>query len=121
MLSKSLSSPLDRHAGQGQVFNLPLPTLVSGKDAAGRAFQEHTVLFYISNSGASFNLKSIPAPGARLRLVIDLPPSRAEDKNLTLVVNGRVALVEPPEPRSDRRRISLRLESRYIIQAEGQH
>ncbi len=121
MLSKSLSPPMDRQAGQGQVFNLPLPTLVSGQDAAGRAFQERTVLFYISNSGASFNLRSVPAPGARLKLVIDLPPSLAEDKRLKLVIYGRVALVEPPEPRSDRRRISLRLESRYIIQAEGQH
>mgnify|MGYP000259015730 CR=1 FL=1 len=47
--------------------------------------------------------------------------SLAEDKSLKLVIRGRVALVEPPEARSDRQRISLRFESRYIIQAEEQH
>ncbi len=118
MLSRSSSSPLDKRPRKDQVFNLPLPTLVTGQDAFGRAIQERTVLFYISDHGASFNLKSIPVPGARLKLIIDLPPSLSEDKNLKLVINGRVALIEAPEPRSDRQRISLRFESRYIIQAE---
>jgi hypothetical protein len=121
MLSKSSPSTLDRRPRQGQVFNLPLPTLVSGQDAAGRAFQEHTVLFYISDSGASFNLKNVPAPGARLKLSIDLPPSLDEDRSLKLVINGRVALIEEPEAPGDRQRVSLRFESRYIIQAEEQH
>ena len=121
MLSKSSSPPLDRPGRRGQVFNLPLPTLVLGQDASGKAFQERTVLFYISDHGASFNLRSALQPGARLKLVIDLPPSLAEDKSLKLVIRGRVALIEPPEARSDRQRISLRFESRYIIQAEEQH
>jgi hypothetical protein len=121
MLSKSSPTPLGRHSRQGQVFNLPLPTLVSGQDAAGRDFHERTVLYYISDSGASFNLRTIPASGARLRLAIDLPPSLAEDRSLKLIINGRVALIEAPEARSDRQRISLRFESRYVIQADDEH
>ncbi len=121
MLSKSSPPPLDRNPRRGQVFNLPLPTLVTGPDTCGKAFQERTVLFYISDSGASFNLKSPVAPGTRLRLAIDLPPALADNSSLKLVINGRVALVEPPEAHSDRQRISLRLDSRYIIQAEDEH
>ena len=121
MLSKSSPTPLDRHPRKGQVFSLPLPTLVSGQDAGGRDFQERTVLFYISDSGASFNLSRLPAPGARLRLAIDLPPSLSEDRSLKLIINGRVALIEAPEAGPGRQRISLRFESRYIIQAEGEH
>jgi len=121
MLSKSSPPPLDRHSRKGQVFNLPLPTLASGQDAAGRPFQERTVLFYISDSGASFNLRNVPAPGARLKLSIDLPASLAEDRNLKLVITGRVALIEEPEAHSDRQRVSLRFESRYIIQDEERH
>jgi len=121
MLSKSSSMPLDRHSRKGQVFSLPLPTLVSGQDAGGRDFQERTVLFYISDSGATFNLGSLLSPGARLRLAIDLPPSLAEDRSLKLIINGRVALIEAPEAGSGRQRISLRFDSRYIIQAEEEH
>lgn len=113
-----MPSAFDRNPRTAQVFNLPLPTLVSGEDASGRSFQERTVLFYISDHGASFNLKSVLAIGARLKLVIDLPPSLAEDKNLKLVIKGRVALIEDQGAHSDRQRVSLRFESRYIIQAE---
>ncbi len=121
MLSKSSSAPLDRPSRKGQVFSLPLPTLVSGRDAGGRDFQERTVLFYISDSGATFNLRSLLTPGARLRLAIDLPPQLAEDRSLKLIINGRVALIEAPEAGSCQQRISLRFESRYVIQAEDEN
>ena len=121
MLLKSSSPSLDRHPRKGQVFNLPLPTVVSGQDAFGKAFEEHTVLFYISDGGATFNLKNVPPLGARLKLSIDLPPSLAEDKNLKLIIKGRVALIEAPEANSERQRISLRFESKYIIQSEDEH
>ena len=64
---------------------------------------------------------NLPSPGARLKLAIDLPPSLAEDKSLKLIINGRVALIEAPETGFGRQRISLRFESRYIIQAEEEH
>jgi hypothetical protein len=121
MLLKFPSPCLDRQPRKGQVFNLPLPTLVSGQDAFGKTFEEPTVLFYISDGGATFNLKNALPLGARLKLSIDLPPPLAEDKNLKLIINGRVALIEAPEANSNRQRISLRFESRYIIQSGDEH
>jgi hypothetical protein len=71
MLSKSSPSPPGRPDRKGQIFNLPLPTLVSGQDATGRVFQERTVLFYISDHGASFNLTNLVGLGAKLKLNIE--------------------------------------------------
>jgi hypothetical protein len=54
-------------------------------------------------------------------LAIDLPPQLAEDRSLKLIINGRVALIEAPEAGSCQQRISLRFESRYVIQAEDEN
>lgn len=119
MLSKSPLVPPVKGERKDQVFNLPLPTVVEGRDAAGRAFQEKTVLFYISSRGASFNLASAIALGSKLKLIIDLPPSLSEDQNLKLVINGKVALVEANHLRPLRQRVSLRFENKYFIKADG--
>jgi hypothetical protein len=119
MLSKSALFHLSRAERKDQAFNLPLLTLVEGQDAAGRTFQEKTVLFYISHQGASFNLKNATALGTKLKLVIDLPPALAEDKNLKLVIKGQVALVEANDSQPFRQRVSLRFESKYFIKEDG--
>ena len=102
-----------------QIFNLPLPTVVEGRNAAGRSFQEKTVLFYISHHGASFNLTNAIALGSKLKLIIDLPASLADDKDLKLVINGKVALVEANHPHPSKQRVSLRFENKYFIKADG--
>ena len=117
MLEKS-SLPSGRSEGKDQIFNLPLPTVVEGRDATGRSFQEKTVLFYISHHGASFNLGRAVTLGAKLKLIIDLPPSLSEDQNLKLVINGRVALVEASRSQNPRHRVSLRFENKYFIKAD---
>ncbi len=119
MLSKSSLFHLDKSERKDQAFNLPLPTVVEGQDAAGRTFQEKTVLFYISHRGASFNLANAIALGSKLKLIIDLPPALAEDKNLKLVIKGKVALVEANHSQPSRQRVSLRFESKYFIKADG--
>jgi hypothetical protein len=58
------------------------------------------------------------ALGSKLKLVIDLPPSLAEDKNLKLVIKGKVALVEANNPHPFRQRVSLRFESKYFIKED---
>jgi hypothetical protein len=118
MLSKSVLFHLGKPERKDQTFNLPLPTLVEGQDATGKTFKEKTVLFYISHQGASFNLLHSIALGAKLKLVIDLPPSLAEDKNLKLVIKGKVALVEANNSHPSRQRVSLRFESKYFIKAD---
>jgi hypothetical protein len=119
MLSKSSFAPRGKAEGKDQIFNLPLPTVVEGRDASGRAFQEKTVLFYISHQGASFNLASPVALGSKLKLVIDLPPSLSDDQNLKLIINGRVALVEANHSHPSRQRVSMRFENKYFIKADG--
>lgn len=101
-----------------QIFNLPLPTVVEGRNALGKTFQERTVLFYISYHGASFNLSNSIILGSKLKLIIDLPPSLADDKNLKLVINGKVALVEANHPCPSKQRVSLRFENKYFIRAD---
>jgi hypothetical protein len=118
MLAKTSLTP-GRGEGKDQIFNLPLPTVVEGRDASGRRFQEKTVLFYISHHGASFNLSCVVSLGSKLKLIIDLPPSLSEDQNLKLVINGRVALVEANHSPNFRQRVSLRFENKYFIKADG--
>jgi hypothetical protein len=119
MLSKSLPFQPGKTERKDQIFNLPLPTVVEGRNAAGKAFQEKTVLFYISHHGASFNLFTCIALGSKLKLIIDLPASLADDKDLKLVINGKVALVEANHSHPSKQRVSLRLENKYFIKTDG--
>lgn len=119
MLPKLAMFSPARSERRDQVFNLPLPTLVEGLDARGKAFQEKTVLFYISHHGASFNLDRPVILGSKLKLSIDLPPSLAEDRNLRLIINGRIALVEANSSHPSRQRVSLRFENRYFIKTDS--
>jgi hypothetical protein len=100
-------------------FKLPLRTWVEGVDLSRKTFNEETVLTYISHHGASFVLTAGVALGAKLRLIINLPPKLSSDKNLKLVLKGRVVFVEATDGEKSRQRVSLRLENRYIIEEEG--
>ena len=119
MLSKSSPFQAGRSERKDQIFNLPLPTLVEGRDALGKLFQEKTVLYYISHRGASFNLGRPVALGEKLKLTIELPPALAEETNLKLVINGKAALLETNNSHPARQRISVRFEHRYFIKADG--
>jgi hypothetical protein len=99
-------------------FELPLPMTVEGQDARGQTFKEETVLAYMSHKGASFPLNTPVTIDTRLRLVIVLPERLAEGQNLRMVIHGRTILVEPsPEP-GQPPRVSLQLDSRYIIKPD---
>lgn len=119
MLPKASAFQSGKTGRKDQIFNLPLSTVVEGRNAMGKPFQEKTVLFYISHHGASFNLSNSIVLGSKLKLIIDLPPSLAEDKSLKLVINGKVALVEANLPHPSRQRVSLRFENKYFIRADG--
>ncbi|MCX7973621.1 MAG: PilZ domain-containing protein [Candidatus Aminicenantes bacterium] len=106
---------LTRTLGGDKVFNLPLPTLVEGETPAGEAFQEKTILNYISHQGAIFELKNPVTIGSRLRLAIDLPKALAEDKNLKLIIRGQVILVERLSNRKNKQRITIKFENKYFI------
>lgn len=97
-------------------FNLPLPTIVEGKDVSGKSFKENTILSYISHNGSSFYLKSQVAVGSALKLTSNLPPKLSSEKDLKLVIKGQVIFVESASSKNPRQRVSLKFDNKYVIQ-----
>jgi len=96
-------------------FDMPLPTLVEGTDAAGTRFTEKTILSYISQNGSSFWLTTEVNMGSELRLTVDLPSKLADGKDLKLIIKGSVIFLEAPKNQNGRYRVSLKFENKYII------
>ena len=96
-------------------FNMPLPTLVEGSDSSGKAFAEKTILSYISENGSSFWLTSDVPMDSDLKLTVDLPSRLSEDKDLKLIIKGKVIFLEAPKNHNSRYRVSLKFENKYII------
>lgn len=98
-------------------FKLSLPALVEGKNQSGRRFKEKTILSYISHRGSSFWLTNSVSLGSELRLTIDLPSNLSKEKNLKLIIMGKVAFVEAADGKGPKERVSLNFENKYIIKA----
>lgn len=109
------NTPVRRHAEQ-RGFKLSLPLTVEGPDADGALFREETILTYMSHVGALFPLKTPVSPGSRLKLAVALPPKLDEGKNLKLVIKGTIAFTEPGGEDGEPAQVSMRLESRYIVE-----
>lgn len=120
MLSRiSWESRPVRSRPTGRGFKLSLPMSVEGPDPEGAFFHEETTLAYMSHQGALFPLKNAVSLGSRLKLVVALPPKLGEGRALKLVVKGTIVDVEAGEGDGAPPQVALRLESRYIIQADG--
>lgn len=109
-----------RISQQGQTrhengFNMSLPMLVEGTDAAGVEFKEETILSFMSHKMATFDLKAPVLAGTKLKLIVALPPRLSEGDDLKLAVRGDVFLVEASPEDQSKQRVFLNLESRYII------
>lgn len=102
-------------AFQEEGFDMPLPTVVEGVNASGDSFTEKTVLSYISQNGSSFWLTTEVLMSGELKLTVDLPTSLAEDKDLKLIIKGKVIFLEAPKNQNGRHRVSLKFENKYII------
>jgi hypothetical protein len=100
---------------EGSGFDLGLPMRVLGRDASGRDFEERTVLETMSFAAAVFELRSPVIRGADLKLLVKLPPKLSEAGDLNLAVRGRIVSVGPAGPHGRGHRVSLKLESRYVI------
>jgi hypothetical protein len=108
--------PVRRHAEQ-RGFKLSLPLTVEGPNADGGLFREETTLSYMSHVGALFPLRTPVAPGSRLKLAVALPPKLDEGKNLQLVIKGTIVFTEPGNEDGAPSQVSLRLESRYVVES----
>ncbi len=93
---------------------------VQGRDPSGHDFEEETVLDYMSHSQASFVLKNAVIRESQLKLIIGLPPKLSEDQDLKLIIRGRVAFLERSREGDASQRVSLALESKYVIKPEAQ-
>jgi hypothetical protein len=100
-------------------FTFPLPMQVEGVNARGQDFSEGTILTYINHQGSSFYLKNPVHIGTRLRLVIDLPEKLSEDKNLKLVIKGKVGLIEALREHGPGQRVTVHFDSKYIIKPDA--
>lgn len=96
-------------------FKMPLPTLVEGTDSSGNTFSEKTILSYISENGSSFWLTTDVPVDSQLKLTVDLPSRLSENKELKLIIKGKVIFLEAPKNHNSRHRVSLRFENKYII------
>ena len=122
MAKKSTSFDIRQLEDGEQGFSIPLKTQIQGKDTQGKDFDEKTVLTYISHNGSSFWMANSVVEGSELKLVIDLPPKLSDEKNLKLIIKGRVVFVEAPKNEDPRHRVSLKFENKYIIKDdEGQY
>ena len=119
MFEKFSLDDLARYKDSSKGFKLPLPAQVEGKDLKGQSFREKTTLSYISYQGSSFWLMNSVSVGSELRLIIDLPSNLSEEKNLQLIIKGRVAFVEVTNGKDAKERISLQFESKYIIKEDA--
>jgi hypothetical protein len=102
-------------------FSIPLNTQIRGKDTSDREFNEKTTLSYISHNGSSFWMANSVAEGSELKLIIDLPPKLSDEKNLKLIIKGKVVFVEAPKNEDPRHRVSLKFENKYIIKDDENH
>ena len=112
------SRPVRRRPAE-RGFKLSLPMTVEGPDPDGDFFHEETTLSFMSHQGALFPLQSPVALGSRLKLVIALPPKLAEGRNLKLMVKGTIVDVDPSDGDGATPQVAIRLEARYIIQADA--
>lgn len=100
-------------------FKMALPMTVEGPDPNGTFFHEESKLLFMSHQGALFPLSSPVAIGSRLKLSIALPPKLGEGRSLTLVVKGTIVDVDAGDGDGAAHQVAIRLESRYIIQADS--
>lgn len=98
-----------------QGFNLSLPTLVEGREESGKTFKEKTILSYISHHGSSFWLTNPVALGSELKLIIELPPKLSDNKDLKLIIKGKVIFVESLKGKNSKQRVSVKFSNKYII------
>jgi hypothetical protein len=78
-------------------FELSLPALVKGLDAAGRRFEEQTSVNGISSQEVSFRLKARLMIDSRVTLFLDVPRTLILESPLRLVLSGAVVYVRLEE------------------------
>jgi hypothetical protein len=98
-------------------FELPLPILVAGLDAAGKEIKEYTQLVSISSQEATFQINSKVMVGSRLNLFVDVPKTYFLENNLKLETSGKVTFIKAEQNSKKKQLVFIRLEKSYRIRS----
>jgi hypothetical protein len=118
-MAKSLHDPstqgVARAGKRERSFELSLPALVKGLDAAGRKFEERTAICGISAQEVSFRLKARLIIDSRVTLFLDIPRTLILESPLRMVLSGAVVYVRFEEKNDKLQFIVVRLDRGFRL------
>jgi len=118
-MAKSLHDPSTQGASKAgkreRSFELSLPALVKGLDAAGRKFEERTSVCGISAQEVSFRLKARLMIDSRVTLFLDIPRTLILESPLRMVLSGAVVYVRFEEKNEKPQFIVVRLDRGFRL------
>lgn len=116
---KSFHEPIplgpDRNGKRERSFELSLPALIKGLDAAGRKFEERSAVCAISAQEVSFRLKARLIIGSRVTLFLDIPRTLILESPLRMVLSGAVVYVRFEEGNGKQQFIVVRLDRGFRL------
>jgi hypothetical protein len=116
---KSLPSPPAQGAAAAgkkeRTFDLSLPALIKGLDAAGRKFEERSAVCAISAQEVSFRLKARLIIDSRVTLFLDIPRTLILESPLRMVLSGAVVYVRFEEGNGKQQYIVVRLDRGFRL------
>jgi hypothetical protein len=120
---KSLHDPSTQGAARAgkreRSFELTLPALVKGLDAAGRKFEEQTTVCGISAQEASFRLKARLGIDSRVTLFLDIPRTLILESPLRMVLSGAVVYVRLESGSDKSQFVVVRLDRGFRLHPNG--
>ena len=100
-------------------FELSLPALVKGVDAAGRRFEEATEIVEISAQEASFRLRTRVLVDAKIMIALAVPRTLILEKPLRLLVTGAAVTVRAEDGDVARQFVLVRLDRAFRLHPEA--
>jgi hypothetical protein len=98
-----------------RAFELVLPALVSGEDAAGKRFKERTAISSISAQEILFRLNARLLAGSRIVIDLEVPRTLILEKPLRLLLSGSVDSARAEDGRGKHQTITARLDRSYKL------
>ena len=118
-IAKSFHDPSFQGAAKAgkreRVFELSLPALVKGLEAAGRRFEEQTSICAISAQEVSFRLKSRLLIGSKVVINLDIPRTLILENPLRMVLSGAVFYVRYEPLNGKSQFVSVRLDRAFRL------
>ena len=118
-MAKSLHDPSTanpaRTGKRERSFELSLPALVKGLDAAGRKFEERTSVCGISAQEVSFRLKARLIIDSRVTVFLDIPRTLILESPLRMVLSGAVVYVRYEEKNDRQQYVVVRLDRGFRL------